>query len=197
MSEVTFARRLNPGDTVMVIAPSRSIGILSHTCRSRAIEVLERLGLKIEYGTHVDEDSWCSRLNDLHQAFLDPEVKGVLTAIGGFSANQLLPSIDFEVIKKNPKIFCGFSDITVLSLAIYQQTGLVTYSGPHFSTLSLGGCEGRFVHEYFEKVFFGNSPVELLRVSHSEMTLGSCLTSTTVRRISALGFFLLNKMFTK
>ena len=62
--------------------------------------------------------------------------------IGGFNSNQILPYLDFEVIKQNPKIFCGFSDITALLDAIYAKTGLVTFSGPHLSSIGmLKGCE--------------------------------------------------------
>ena len=67
----------------------------------------------------------------------DPGVHGILTALGGFSINVLLPHLDWDLIAQNPKVFCGYSDITALQNAILASTGLVTYSGPHWSTL---GC---------------------------------------------------------
>jgi len=65
---------------------------------------------------------------------LDSSVDGIMTVIGGYNSNQLLEYIDWSLIKQNPKFFCGYSDITILTNAIYSQTGLVTYYGPHFST---------------------------------------------------------------
>lgn len=60
-----------------------------------------------------------------------------MTVIGGFNSNQLLRYLDYELIRRNPKLFCGYSDITALSNAIYAKTGLITYSGPHFSTFGM------------------------------------------------------------
>jgi muramoyltetrapeptide carboxypeptidase LdcA involved in peptidoglycan recycling len=78
--------------------------------------------------------SIASRVEDIHAAFSDSNVRGILTVIGGFNSNQLLDSLDYELIKNNPKILCGYSDITALATAITAKTGLITYSGLHFST---------------------------------------------------------------
>ena len=77
------------------------------------------------------------RVNDIHEAFLDENVKCILTAIGGYNVNQILPYLDYEIIKNNPKIICGFSDITALLNAIYAKTSLVTFYGPHFSSFGM------------------------------------------------------------
>lgn len=74
---------------------------------------------------------------DLHAAFADPEVAGILTVIGGYNSNQLLPHLDFGLIAANPKVLCGYSDITALQNALLARTGLVTYSGPHWSTFGM------------------------------------------------------------
>lgn len=73
----------------------------------------------------------------MNEAFGDQNVKAVFTVIGGSNSNQLLPYLDYELIRQNPKIFCGFSDITALLNGIYAKTGLVTFSGPHFSSLGM------------------------------------------------------------
>ena len=104
----------------------------------------------------ADPDYMCAsrdaRVEDLNEAFRDENVKAILTVIGGFNSNQLLDYIDYEAIKNNPKIFCGFSDITALSNAIYAKTGVVTYSGPHYS--SFGMLKGfEYSLEYFKKMF--------------------------------------------
>jgi muramoyltetrapeptide carboxypeptidase LdcA involved in peptidoglycan recycling len=84
---------------------------------------------------------------DIHTAFADKSVKAVLTIIGGANSNQLVKFLDYDLIKNNPKIFCGFSDITALHSAIRAKTGLETYYGPHFSSLGMKlGCDYTFDH---------------------------------------------------
>lgn len=135
--------RLQPGDEVRVISPSRSMAIIKDKQIELARNRLEALGFHVTFGKHVHtHDEFFStsieeRIEDLHDAFLDPNVKGVFTAIGGYNANQLLKYIDFNIIKNNPKVFIGYSDITALNLSIYQKTGLITYSGPQFSTFGM------------------------------------------------------------
>ena len=159
--------KLKAGDEVRIIAPSRSMAILGEDCKKLATERLESLGLKVTFGKHVmefDPDSFSTtienRLEDLHDAFRDKNVKAILTVIGGFNSNQLLDYIDYDLIKENPKILCGYSDITALSNAIYARTGLVTYSGSHYSSFGmLKGFEYEF--EAFKKMFFQEEEVEI------------------------------------
>lgn len=158
--------KLKPGDEIRVIAPSRSMSIVAPGVRKIATSNLEKLGLNVSFGKHVEEkDSFSSsniesRLADLHDAFADPRVKGVFTAIGGFNSNQLLSGIDWGLIKKNPKIFCGLSDITVLSNAIYAKTGLVTYSGMHYSTFGQQTLQDYNV-SHFKRCLIDNDPFEI------------------------------------
>lgn len=159
--------KLKAGDEVRIIAPSRSMVILGEDCKKIATQRLEALGLKVTFGKYVmeaDEDYLCTsvehRAEDLNEAFRDKKVKAILTVIGGFNSNQILDFIDYEAIKQNPKIFCGFSDITALSNAIYAKTGLVTYSGPHYS--SFGMLKGfEYELEYFKKMFFQSEEFEI------------------------------------
>lgn len=98
------------------------------------------MGFKVSLGKHVEESdefhssSIKSRVKDLHNAFLNKNVKAVFAVIGGFNCNQLLRYLDWNLIRKNPKIFIGYSDTTALQNAIFAKTGLVTYSGPAWST---------------------------------------------------------------
>ena len=159
--------KLKPGDEVRVIAPSRSMAILGEDCKKLATERLEELGLKVTFGKHVmeaDPDYFAAskeaRVEDLNDAFRDPNVRAILTVIGGFNSNQILDYIDYEAIKNDPKIFCGFSDITALSNAIHAKTGVVTYSGPHYS--SFGMLKGfEYTLEYFKKMFFEGNEFEI------------------------------------
>ncbi len=135
-----FPAKLKPGDEVRIIAPARSLAIITPESRAIADQRLSDLGLNVSFGKHVDESdtflscSIASRVEDLHAAFKDQNIKAIFTVIGGFNSNQLLKYIDWDLIKNNPKIFCGFSDITALNNAIFAKTGLVTYSGPHYSS---------------------------------------------------------------
>lgn len=160
------AEKLNPGDELRVIAPSLSLQIIPNEDIAQAKKTIESLGLQVSFGKNATEldmlssSSIQSRIDDLHSAFADKQVKAILTIIGGFNANQLLPYIDYNLIKNNPKIFCGYSDITVLQNAIYKQTGLVTYSGPHFSTFTMHqGLEYTLAH--FKKIFFTESSISI------------------------------------
>jgi muramoyltetrapeptide carboxypeptidase len=126
-------KRLKAGDTVAVIAPASG---LSKESFDKALENLESLGLKTKVGKSArgvkgflaatDKE----RLDDLHAAFADSEIAGVWCVRGGYGAARLLPAIDYDLIRKNPKILIGYSDITSLHLAISQNTGLVTFHGP-------------------------------------------------------------------
>lgn len=135
-----YPDRLKTGDEVRVIAPAMSYSIFSEELKTIANKRFEDLGLKLTFGKHINEkndftsSSIESRIEDLHDAFRDKNVKAIFTAIGGSNSNQLLKYIDWEIIKNNPKVFCGFSDITALNNSIFAKTGLVTYSGPHYST---------------------------------------------------------------
>lgn len=151
--------KLKQGDEIRIIAPSLSLKIIPNENIDQSIKTLQSLGLKISFGKNTEEidmmssSSIQSRVDDLHSAFEDKKIKAILSIIGGFNANQLLPYIDYTLIKNNPKIFCGYSDITALQNAIFSKTGLITYSGPHFSTFAMEqGLE--YTLDYFKKIFF-------------------------------------------
>jgi muramoyltetrapeptide carboxypeptidase LdcA involved in peptidoglycan recycling len=101
------------------------------------------MGLEVSFARHAEScddfmsSSVAERVADLHEAFADPQVDGILTVIGGFNSNQLLRQIDYDLIAANPKVFCGFSDVTALANAIYARSGLITYSGPHYSSFGM------------------------------------------------------------
>lgn len=125
---------LKPGDKVALIAPAGPVGQPEDliTFRARA----ESLGL-----TPVDApnlmQTWAylggtdqQRLDDLHWAFSNPEIKAVLPVRGGYGCTRILSRINFNLIRQNPKIICGYSDITALLVAINQKTNITTYHGP-------------------------------------------------------------------
>jgi muramoyltetrapeptide carboxypeptidase len=136
--------RLQAGDTLRVIAPSCSRTFVMEFDNTKWVnERFDAMGLKLEFGDHVDENddfdssSIPSRVADLHAAFADASVTGIISVIGGFNSNELLPYLDWELIAANPKVFCGYSDFTALANAVHAKTGLVTYIGPHWSSFGM------------------------------------------------------------
>jgi muramoyltetrapeptide carboxypeptidase len=165
--EPRLPAKLRRGDLVRVIAPARSRAMVMEHDHTEIIDArFADLGLRLSFGQHVDEnDDFSSapiesRVADLHAAFADPEVSAILTVIGGFNSNELLPYLDWDLISANPKIFCGFSDITALQNAIFTRTGLVTYSGPHWSSF---GMRDHFdpTQQWFEQALFADAPFDV------------------------------------
>jgi len=160
-------QKLQSGDEIRIIAPARSLSIIGEENIRLATEKLEKSWYKVTFGKHVferdmfDSSSIASRVQDLHEAFLDINVRVILTVIGGYNSNQLLESIDYNLIAKNPKILCWFSDITILAHAITEKTGLITYSGPHFSTFAMQQWL-EYTYEYFQKCLTRNTPFEII-----------------------------------
>lgn len=130
---MTRPQRLKKGDTIGIIAPASPP---NKENLARGLKFIEELGLKYklgkslykEYGylAGIDDD----RLEDLHEMFMDGEVKGIICAGGGYGTARIANSIDYEMVRRYPKIFWGYSDITFLHTAIRQQSGLVTFHGP-------------------------------------------------------------------
>ena len=163
--------KLKPGDEVRVISPAVSLSFIQRDQRRIAEERWRDLGFGISYSANAevldrfDSSPVEARVSDLHGAFADPEVKGMLTTLGGYNSNQLLARLDYDLIRANPKVFCGFSDITALASAIYAKTGLVTYSGPHFSTLGMRRGIA-YTIEHFERCLMREGSYEVEPADH-------------------------------
>ena len=161
--------KLKKGDKVMIVAPARGLKIIGQDAREIATQRLNSLGLEVVFAPNTTDDNWDymgsssieKRVEDIHAAFKDTSVKAIFTVIGGFNSNQLLKYLDYDLIKQNPKIFCGFSDITAVLNAIREKTCLVTYYGPHFSTLGMKlGCDYTFEHMIKMLIDDGSDNVE-------------------------------------
>jgi muramoyltetrapeptide carboxypeptidase LdcA involved in peptidoglycan recycling len=160
-------KKLVKGDKVMIVSPSQSLATINDSDINAAVKALEKLGLKVAFGKNCLElddfssSSIKSRVDDLHEAFFDKSVKAILCARGGFNSNQLLPYLDYGLIKKNPKIFCGYSDITAINNAIYAKTGMATYAGINFSTFRKKKCQDYNI-DYFKKCLMSGEPYNVL-----------------------------------
>jgi len=125
--------KLKKGDTISIIAPA---GNVDKDKILNSVKYFESLGYKIKLGNNIfKSDRYLAgsdkdRLEDLHNAFSDKEVKAIFCARGGYGSIRLINKIDYDLIKNNPKIFCGYSDITALSLMFFKRTGLISFSAP-------------------------------------------------------------------
>lgn len=159
---------LQPGDEIRIIAPSQSRRPNQKSQYRRAQERLEGLGYKVSFGENVASvynfgtATAQQRANDFNEAFGNKNVKAVMASNGGWSANEILPLINWEIVKANPKPLIGFSDITVLLNAIYAKTGNIGYLGPNFGTL--GYMQSwQYTLNYFEAMLQQKLPLTLSR----------------------------------
>ncbi len=127
---------LKYGDTLGVIACSTSMSATTEETIQRAYGFLRGKGFKIIEAPNCRQTvghtagSIKDRAKALNDFFKNPKIDGILNFWGGYQSHQLLEYLDFEMIKKNPKPFIGFSDSTALQVGLYSQAGLVTFSGP-------------------------------------------------------------------
>jgi len=143
---------LHRGDIIGVCSPASAPA--SEHDLSRGITYLERLGYRVELGKHLRlkrgylAGSDAQRASDLNDLFANRKVKAIFTARGGYGSHRILPLLNYPLIKRNPKILVGYSDITALQLALMAKAGLITYSGPMVAAELAAGFGGR-AEEWF------------------------------------------------
>lgn len=151
--DIIIPKSLKPGDTIGIVSPASAI--FETEPYQIARETFEAMGLKVKFGNFTssryghlagnDEE----RAGELNQMFRDKDIKAIIALRGGSGSARILDKLDYDAIKKNPKIFAGYSDITALHLAIFKKTGLVTFHSPvAVSTWN------SFSYEYFKKLLF-------------------------------------------
>ena len=153
-------RRLVAGDTVALVAPA------SATFKTIELDVaresLEALGLKVVIGGHLlDRHGYLAgrdrdRAEDINRFFADASIRAVLPIRGGWGCSRLLPYLEYDVIRRNPKIVLGYSDITALLTAIHARTGLVTFHGPN----GMGRWD-EFSVNWVRRILFEREAVEM------------------------------------
>lgn len=164
--------RLQPGDTIGIVSPSwGGAGKFPHRAQ-QGIDQLNALGFQVRLAPHAlshqgyVSDSAANRAQDIHTLFADPEIKAIIASIGGDHSCHLLPLLDFDLIARNPKIIMGFSDITVLNVAIGQQTGLITFNGPALLTDFAEYPDMlAYTKEYFLKAVTSVLPIGVVQAS--------------------------------
>jgi muramoyltetrapeptide carboxypeptidase len=126
-------KQLAKGDTIGLVTPSSSI---SRVAFEKALSNLDALGFSVKYSENMRVRKGFlggtdqQRVDDLHAMFTDESVAGIVCARGGYGAGRILPLLDYKLIRNNPKVFIGYSDITALHFAIQKYAGLVTFHGP-------------------------------------------------------------------
>ena len=136
--------RIKPGDTIGIVAPA---GPFDRQTFFRGVHIIEDLGFKIFIPPGLFEKNRYLAGSDKHrvqfvnQLFADKSIDAIICARGGYGAMRILPMLDYDIIKSNPKIFIGFSDITVLLSVMYTRCNLVTFHGPVVTSLADGSEE--------------------------------------------------------
>lgn len=127
-------KKLKHGEVIGIISPASSPDDLTRI--NRGVTYLEKLGYRVEVGKNVGlkegylAGSDKQRLDDLHDMFRNKNVRAIFSVRGGYGSGRLLDKIDYNLIKKNPKIFVGYSDINALQSAFFTKTGLISFAGP-------------------------------------------------------------------
>lgn len=141
-------QRIEPGMTLGIIAPASAAR--DPKLVDEAIAGVEALGLKAKPGRHI-RDKWgylassdANRLADLHRMFADKKVDGIICLRGGYGTSRIVDAIDYDLVKKNPKVFIGFSDITMLNLAFLRKCKLVSFNGPMAASTFADETPSRF-----------------------------------------------------
>jgi muramoyltetrapeptide carboxypeptidase len=152
-SKTLLPTPLKKGDTVGIISPSAATADRMEFTYAK--EAMEAFGLKVKLGENLKKrfghlaGTDQERAADINTMFGDPEIKGIICLRGGSGAARILPLIDYNLVKKNPKPLLGYSDITALHCALHSQTGLITFHGPNGS-----GSWNSFHVKQFENLFF-------------------------------------------
>lgn len=169
-SPVERPKQLNEGDTVGLVSPARPV----YKPRELQImvESMSALGLDVKMGTHVTERNGYlagedrKRADDFNRMIRDDDVRAILLTTGGWGSSRVLPFLDYDAIRSNPKIIVGYSDVTALLLGIHAKTGLVTFHGPNGTS-----PWNRFTANHFRSVLFEARAMTMRNPQKAENTL--------------------------
>ena len=143
-------KRLKSGDVIGVISPSSSVDKDDLEVINNSVLLMESAGFKVKFGKNVFKNTLGygatpkEKAEDINDMFRDKEVKAIFCLSGGFNSNTTFEYLDYKLIKNNPKSLCGFSDSTSLENVIYAKTGVITFNGPTFKSLTSWATEYGF-----------------------------------------------------
>ncbi len=169
------AKKLNPGDTIAIIAPASTPQTEEKI--SRSVAYFEELGYRVILGKHITKErgylagSDKQRLEDFHAVIGNKKVKAIFFIRGGYGTIRMLPEIDYDLIKQNPKIIVGYSDATALFNAIYKKTALASmFYGP-MAGVDIWKNFDPFAEECMWKMLTSDKPFGKLPAAKGEIKL--------------------------
>ena len=159
-------KALTPGDTVRIIAPSSPF---EREHLEKGVLWLKKMGFDVSYDERIFEKirylagSHKNRADEINRAFGDSRIRTIVCARGGYGAIGILPFLDLENIKKNPKIFLGCSDVTVILNHITSETGLITFHGPMVASSRFAKGPTTMTENFFMKALMSKEAVGEIR----------------------------------
>ena len=172
--------RLRRGDVIGVCAPAGPI--LDRIKLDRGIRYLEQLGYQVHLGNHLYKKMGylagtdAERAGDLTELFADKHVRAVFCARGGYGIQRILPLLDYKLIRRNPKIVVGYSDITALQLALFRKIGLITFAGP--MVVGMPDSFSKSTEEMFWRMLTSILPPEKISATESVLYRGPRTVAT-------------------
>ena len=149
--------KLKKGDKIGIIAPSATIQDCDLKKLNESTELLENYGFSIVFSKNAYENEWGysasakQKADDINNMFANKDIKAILAATGGYNSSSTFEYLDYELISKNPKILCGFSDTTSITNIISEKCNMVTFSGPTFKSLT--SWQTDYAYKQFIKKF--------------------------------------------
>lgn len=155
-------QKLKQGSVIGIVAPASAP--LDPVHLENGVRYLEKNGYKVELGENLGKINGYlagtdqERADDLNSMFKNKDIKAIFCVRGGYGASRIVDKLNYKVIKNNPKILVGYSEITALQMAILQKTGLVTFAGPMVAT-EFGNDVSSFTEELFWKIITTNKKI--------------------------------------
>jgi muramoyltetrapeptide carboxypeptidase len=172
---LTLPQRLHPGDTIGLIAPASAPP--DPKSIDKAVTAIEKMGFQVKLARNVRKrwgflaGSDRDRAADIMQMFADREVHGILCVRGGYGTARLLDLLDYRVVRKNPKIFAGYSDITALHCAFMQEANLLTFHSPMATSDFIKDRYPRFSYDSFLAMMTQPKPYGSIRRGYKDKTV--------------------------
>lgn len=173
-------KKLEKGDIIGVIAPSNPITEESKPDINNSIKLLEDNGYKVVLGKHIFNNEYGytaspeSKAKDINEMFANNNIKMIFCATGGFNSNSLFEYLDYNLIKDNPKIICGFSDSTSILNIIHEKTGLVTFHGLTLKSLTTWETDYGF-KEVIKRFEYADLQLGVLEDEYTTINKGVCI----------------------
>jgi len=163
--KIVKPRRLSGGDTIGIVAPSSSFDLDKF---KRGVAMLRSLGYKVKYERSIFNPCWSrpghnrQRARQINRMFADKEVKAIFCANAGYGSAEIIPYLDKRIIRRNPKIFVGYSDITIILLYLQKLASMIVFHGPVIAGEIYEGMH-QLTLEYLLKLFSNPSPLGELK----------------------------------